>query len=145
MQTVIVDIDGTLSKVGDRVKCLQQDKPDWDAFYDRCGEDEPVVKLIEMVNCLRRSYYIVLCTGRRESCRTATQEWFIENNFVGNDQMLMRKNGDKRHDIIVKPEMLENAGIKLSDIAFVLEDRDPMVKKWREMGLICLQVADGNF
>ena len=27
----------------------------------------------------------------------------------------------------------------------LLEDRNSMVKKWRELGLICLQVVDGNF
>ena len=57
----------------------------------------------------------------------------------------MRKNNDHRHDIEVKPELLKEAGIKLDSIAFVLEDRNSMVKKWRELGLICLQVADGNF
>ena len=57
----------------------------------------------------------------------------------------MRKNNDHRHDSEVKPELLKEAGIKLDSIAFVLEDRNSMVKKWRELGLICLQVADGNF
>jgi len=33
----------------------------------------------------------------------------------------------------------------LDRIAFVIEDRDAMVKKWREMGLVCVQVADGNY
>ena len=57
----------------------------------------------------------------------------------------MRKDVDFRHDTIVKPELLEKEGIKLEDIAFVLEDRNSMVAKWREMGLICLQVAEGDF
>ena len=50
-----------------------------------------------------------------------------------------------RHDTVTKPELLKNAGIKLDSIAFVLEDRNVMVKKWRELGLICLQVAEGAF
>ena len=59
--------------------------------------------------------------------------------------LVMRHNGDHRHDTIVKPECLEEARVSLDEIAFVLEDRDSMVKKWRSMGLICLQVAAGNF
>ena len=66
--------------------------------------------------------------------------WF-KNSFY----LLMRKDVDFRHDTIVKPELLEKEGIKLEDIAFVLEDRNSMVVKWREMGLICLQVAEGDF
>lgn len=30
-------------------------------------------------------------------------------------------------------------------VAFILEDRNSMVKKWRELGFKCLQVADGDF
>ena len=39
---IIVDTDGTVSKVGDRLKYLQQEKKDWDAFYEHCDEDEPI-------------------------------------------------------------------------------------------------------
>jgi hypothetical protein len=41
--------------------------------------------------------------------------------------------------------LLAKAGIPLDEIAFVLEDRNSMVKKWRELGLTCLQVAEGDF
>ena len=59
--------------------------------------------------------------------------------------VLMRPDGDHRHDTDIKPELLEKAGIDLDTIAFVMEDRNSMVKKWRDMGLICLQVAEGDF
>lgn len=39
---VVVDIDGTIAKVGDRLKYLQQEKKDWDSFYEHCDEDEPI-------------------------------------------------------------------------------------------------------
>ncbi len=141
---VIVDIDGTLTKVGDRAYCLKQDIPDWDSFYNRCGEDEPVTEIIEMVEHLSRNYQIILMSGRRESCREATTEWFCKNSGI-NAKMYLRKDGDHRHDTIVKPEMLKVYNIDIYDIAFVLEDRNSMVKKWREMGLVCLQVTEGDF
>jgi hypothetical protein len=142
---VIVDVDGTLTKVGSRVLCLKKSPPDWDEFYSRCGEDKPVNEIIRMVNLLCLHYQIVICTGRRESCRAVTEQWFTENGFVEFGRMLMRADGDIRHDTIIKPEMLEIAGIKPEEIAFVLEDRKSMVEKWREMGIICLQVANGDF
>ena len=142
---VIVDIDGTISKVGDRLKDLQQEPKDWDAFYNSCFEDEPIAEIVSLVNLLNVNYEIVFCTGRRESVKGITIEW-IGRNFVYLDfQLIMRPNGDFRHDTIVKPEQLEKAGIKLSDVAFVLEDRNSMVKKWRELGVKCLQVAEGDF
>ena len=141
---VIVDIDGTLTKVGDRVKCLESSPPDWDSFYARCGEDEPVPDIVDLVRSLPMDMKVVLCSGRRESCREATVAW-MEAAEIPFDLMLLRKDGDFRHDVIVKPEMLEQAGIALGEIIFVLEDRNSMVKKWRELGLTCLQVAEGDF
>ena len=141
---VIVDIDGTLTKVGDRVKCLENTPPDWDSFYARCGEDAPVKEIVMLVRDVAAHYNVILCSGRRESCRLVTGEWMDEHG-VDYTRMLLRKDGDFRHDTIVKPEMLEAAGIKLDEIAFVLEDRNSMVKKWRELGLTCLQVAEGDF
>ena len=63
---VIVDIDGTIAKVGDRLKYLQQEPKDWDSFYEHCDEDEPIEDIIRVVKDLYFcGYNIVFCTGRR--------------------------------------------------------------------------------
>ena len=146
---VIVDIDGTISKVGERLKYLNQEPKDWDSFYNDCFEDEPIIEMVDLVYDLYlQRYQLVFCTGRRESCREKTINWFnkyFEPEIAKFSKLLMRPNKDHRHDSEIKPELLKNAGIELDSIAFVLEDRNSMVKKWRELGLICLQVADGDF
>lgn len=145
---VIVDIDGTISKVGDRIKYLKQDNPDWDKFYDSCFEDEPIEDVIELVKKLFLSYEVRFFTGRRNSVRDITMKWLLMNfpgYKISNYALFMRPNDDRRHDIEVKPELLKNAGIELNEIAFVLEDRNSMVKKWRDLGLTVLQVAEGDF
>ena len=144
---VIVDIDGTISKVGGRIKYLKQDPKDWDSFYNDCFEDEPIEEILLLVYRLWGKYEIVFCTGRREKCRFKTVRWLkkhVSNNF-SKIKLLMRKDGDLRSDVEVKPELLREAGIKLEDIAFVIEDRSCMVKKYREMGLTVLQCAEGDF
>jgi hypothetical protein len=147
---IIVDIDGTVSKVGNRLKYLQQSPKDWDSFYEACNEDNPIESICNLIKGLDThpyvSYELVFCTGRRESVREKTEEWI--DNRIGllfEYKLLMRKNGDFRHDTEVKPELLKEAGISIDNIAFILEDRNSMVKKWRELGFTCLQVADGDF
>ena len=146
---VIVDIDGTISKVGDRLQYLLQTPKNWDAFYNDVFDDEPIIEMCDLVyNLYLQGYKIVFCTGRRESCRQKTIDWMnkhFEPEIAKFSKLLMRPNKDHRHDTEVKPELILNYGIKLDEIAFVLEDRDSMVKKWRELGLICLQVAEGDF
>ena len=144
---VVVDIDGTIAKVGDRLKYLQQEKKDWDAFYEHCDEDEPIRDMCRLVEDIYEwGYNIVFCTGRRESVREKTREWIKQHLAIGwNYGLLMRKDKDWRHDTEVKPELLQKAGIMPDDVYFILEDRDSMVDKWRELGYRCLQVADGKF
>jgi uncharacterized HAD superfamily protein len=148
-KTVIVDIDGTISRVGERIKYLQQELKDWDLFYNDCFEDEPILNIVDLVYDLYlQRYNIVFCTCRRESCREKTIKWLnqhFEPEIAKFSTLLMRHNNDHRHDIEVKPELLKNAGIEFDSIAFILEDRNSMVKKWRELGLTCLQVAEGDF
>jgi hypothetical protein len=150
---IIIDIDGTIAKPGDRLKFIQGPNKDWDAFYEACFDDEPIMTIIELIRLLNRSYELVFCTGRRESVRTKTADWLLDHVYLNGGaptecmkaKLLMRANNDYRHDAIVKPELLKNAGIEVTDVAFILEDRNAMVTKWRELGFTCLQVADGDF
>lgn len=150
---VLVDIDGTISDASDRAaKYLGECKKDWDGFYNACGEDKPIKPIIEVVEVLSTNFEIVYCTGRRESCREDTIKWLDENiKLFGNirrcHDILFRKDGDKRHDTVVKPRMLDEY-LKCNpdtEVAVILEDRNSMVKKWRELGYTCLQVAEGDF
>ena len=146
---LLVDIDGTLADCNERVaKFLADDKQDWNSFYGACGEDKPIITVIAIVEALSKSYDIVLCTGRRKSCDTATREWlkkYAPN--IANCPIIYRKDDDHRHDTIVKPEQLKEwmvANNKRKPFA-IFEDRNSMVEKWRELGYTCLQVADGDF
>ena len=146
-QIILVDIDGTVSQPGERLKYLKMNPPDWDSFYNDCFQDEPIKKIIDLVNLLSNDYRIVFCTGRRESVRDHTIAWLTKhmNLWQPDFPLLMRRNNDKHHDTVTKPELLIDAGIALSDIYLVLEDRNSMVAKWRSLGLTVLQVADGDF
>ena len=143
---VIVDIDGTIAKVGDRLKYLQQEKKDWDSFYEHCDEDEPINDIIELVVGLHNyGYRIVFCTGRRESVREKTEKWICKHLNMSDYGLLMRKDKDFRHDSIIKPELLNEMNETPMNVLCILEDRNSMVEKWRELGYTCLQVNEGDF
>lgn len=140
---VVFDIDGTLSIVGDRLKYLQLDPPDWDAFYDACGQDKCNEPIWSVYHAMRQAHGVFFVTGRRESCREDTLKWMKDNMIrCPSENLFMRKDGDKRHDTEVKPELIESFK---GDILMIFEDRSSMVKRWRELGYTCVQVAEGDF
>ena len=58
----------------------------------------------------------------------------------------MRDDGDYRKDNITKLEMYNKHIKGKYDVEFVLDDRDSVVKMWRdELDLTCMQVDWGNF
>lgn len=149
---IVVDIDGTISNVGERLRFIKQEPKDYDSFYQECFDDEPIKEMCDLIElvAMRGSYRVVFLTGRRESVREVTTWWIGKNVFKGKTapsegSLLMRPNGDKRHDTDVKIEQFLQAGYKVDDIAFVLEDRTSMVEMWRDLGVRCLQVAKGDY
>ena len=146
---VIVDIDGTISKIGKRDKYLIKEPKDWDSFYKDDFDDEPIKEMIELVELLSKKYSIIFCTSRKEIIRDKTQLWIIKNfsfkSGLWNSPILMRKISDNTSDPISKINALKEAKINLNNIAFVLKDRTCNVEMFRSLGLICFQVVDCKF
>jgi hypothetical protein len=138
-QAWIVDIDGTLALKGDRSPY------DW----ARVGEDKPNAPVIAVVQALIcRGYEIRYLSGRMEQCRDATIDWLREHVASASlpTDLLMRPDNDFRPDEVLKRELYE-AHIKgRYEVMGVIDDRAKVVRMWRdEVGLICLQVAPGEF
>lgn len=139
MQAIICDIDGTIAKHGPEGRGFTE--------YGKVGEDVPVPTIIGLVRRYSRDHVIILLSGRenRDYCRSLTELW-LKVHDVPYDHLFMRKCGDFRRDNIIKEEIYKQQIVPMGfSIQFVLDDRDRVVKMWRELGLVCLQVAEGNF
>ena len=142
---IVVDIDGTIANGEHRVHHLLQEPKDWDSYFSKCDGDKPIRGIVDIVKTMGvMGFCVVYCTGRRDSEREKTKEWLNKHDLPCST-LLMRKTGDCRHDTAIKPELLASVAITPKNTAFILEDRNSVVKKWRELGFTCLQVADGDF
>ena len=88
--------------------------------------------------------YVIVMSGRDESCRTETERWLNKHN-IPFDFLFMRPEGDMRKDNIIKHELFNKYVRDNYDVKFVLDDRQQVVDMWRKMGITCLQVAEGDF
>ena len=138
---VVFDMDGTLTDPRHRVHYLTQDKKDWDSFYDACDGDAPKHGVISAMQAhIAAGNTVAIWTGRRESTRKKTVDWLSRHGIEG-VPVLMREDGDRRHDVTVKGEWLRKHG--RPDLVY--EDRNSMVDFYRSEGITCAQVAPGDF
>ena len=144
-KAIICDLDGTLCNIYHRQHYVQSKKKNWKAFYKGLGDDlvhEFCYDILQMYK--ERGFAILLVTGRPEEYKLQTKKW-LEDHQVKYDVLLMRETGGSRKDFGVKKELYEQFIQGKYDVFFVLEDREQVVKMWREEGLTCLQVAEGKF
>lgn len=133
---IIVDVDGTIADKGDRSPF------DW----DRVSGDAPKRDVINVVNALSEylGHRVIVFTGRDDVCKDATESW-LRHYGVRFDELYSRDEGDNRKDNIVKFEMYMNHVHQNYNVVGVFDDRNQVVKMWRDIGLTCFQVDYGNF
>lgn len=149
-KAIIVDIDGTLA--------LRNNRSPFD--YDKACGDNADFRMCRIIKSLIESdemYEVFFLTGREDTgeCRRITSEWINDhvypkqghNGFLPKDNwtLLMRPEGEERPDEIIKKEIWEAKIKPWYDVVAVFDDRDRVVKMWRDEGLLCLQPYYGDF
>ena len=148
----IIDLDGTLCDNSPRVQkyLLDVEPADWDSFYAHCEEDTPIAPICTLaVSLQQRGFDILFVTGRRESCRQQTLNWiksWLGEEMADTNHLFMRTAEDgHREDYVCKMRNYRKHIEGKWHIFGVFEDRYQCVRAWRDLGLTCLQVADGDY
>lgn len=133
---IICDLDGTLA--------IHNGRSPYDCM--KANTDLLNQSIADIVWAFEeKGLQIIFVSGRNGECYEVTKDWLILNGF--RDFILfMREEGDNRKDSIVKKEIYDECIKDQFYVEFVLDDRNQVVDMWRkELGLICLQVAEGDF
>jgi len=137
---IICDLDGTLA-INDHGR----------DYFDAtdCDKDSvniPVLTVLRLA--VNDDRGIIFVSGREERFRAPTLK-FLSRYLLDDFPLFMRNDGDNRGDVVIKKEIYEEHIEDKYNILFVFDDRNsdkcPVVDMWREQGLTCFQVADGNF
>jgi phosphoglycolate phosphatase-like HAD superfamily hydrolase len=148
-KTVIFDLDGTLAIIDKRraLAAKPNGKINWGTFFapENIKLDEPNFPVIESFKAMKAAGFIVgIFSGRDEISRQETMNWLAKHNI---DPMFlrMRPNGSFTPDDVLKKAWLDEIIANGNEVMCVFDDRDKVVKMWRENGIACFQVAPGNF
>jgi len=164
--TIIFDLDGTLANIDARrsKSAKPNGKLDWDIFFDADNikldkPNHPVIKTAQMFH--DNGFKIVIFSGRNDRSFDATVSW-LKTHDVPHDLLVMRPDKFKENswpiadgnpatqdmrfmpDDILKKKMLDTF-VDIDDVFLVVDDRNKVVKMWRDLGLNTFQVAPGDF
>jgi len=132
-QAIICDLDGTL--------CLFGDNNPYNRDFTK---DEPNLKVLQLLQRHSHTHEIIFVSGRLGDFYGQTKEWLTKYG-LGDKMLLMRDVKDLRNDAQVKFEIYRDNIYGKFNVDFVLDDRNRVVQMWRNQGLTCLQVAEGDF
>ena len=148
--TIIFDLDGTLALIDKRreLSTKPNGKIDFNKLHDPSliKHDKPNWPVIKMSQLFaEQGFKIVIFSGRSDKTATATLSWLSQSKVPFN-KLVMRPYKTKNFvpDEVLKKDMLDKH-LDINDIFMVVDDRQKVVDMWRSLGLICLQVAEGNF
>jgi len=151
----IFDLDGTLALIGHRRHIIEdpsRDDTKWRRFYDACDRDEPNEPVIRVMESLRRLADVWIFSGRSDEVAGKTVDWLVKHtsfmrwDLMNGHELTMRQAGDFTADDVLKKQWLD--GMLVDDrrrLVAVFDDRDRVVKMWRDAGVTCFQVAPGEF
>ena len=132
---VIVDLDGTLA--------IHNGRGPYE--IERCGEDHLNQAVADAVYAAHAAGHVIIyCSGREDRVWKQTEAWLTAHKLPYG-ALLMRKDGDRRKDSIVKRELFDEHIRSRFDVRYVLDDRNQVVRMWRDLGLTVFQVAEGDF
>lgn len=132
---IICDLDGTLSDLNGR-------NP-YDA--STCMTDKVNSHVARQVRMeVRNGAEVIFVSGRMVKDVEPTLAWLTMHNFP-TTYLYMRAIDDTRKDSIVKQEIYEECIKGKFNVLYVLDDRSQVVRMWREQGLVCWQVNEGDF
>ena len=142
---VIFDIDGTLMDIDHRHHFVSGDTKDWMAFKEHTIADKPFDQVVDIALMYQDwGANIHLCSGRNESQREVTE---LQMRICGIEYKTLQMRWEKNYepDEVLKYDMLQQLREDGYNPTLVFDDRDKVVQMWRNNGLRCFQVAQGDF
>jgi FMN phosphatase YigB (HAD superfamily) len=143
----IFDLDGTLADIEHHRHFVEKRANKWDEFYTACHFALPKPAVIDVYRSLAQHADIWIFSGRSDVVRDMTHEWLDRHvRYVRPEHLLMRPYGDFTLDDVLKRKWYDAMLLPDKDrLVATFDDRDRVVKMWRDLGVTCFQVAPGDF
>lgn len=147
-KAIICDLDSTLCDNSHRMHHIQGEKKQWKAYNEACVDDTPNQWCVAIIHAMRLTHTIVFVTGRSLEYHDHTIHWIMKHvgpSTHGGYEIYMRPEKDFKPDTEVKRVLYQSHIAERLDVVFCLEDRKGVVEMYRDLGLVCLACAEGDY
>jgi hypothetical protein len=142
----IFDLDGTLALIEHRRHLVENRANRWAEFYKACVHDTVNEPVLTALNALVKSgAEIWIFSGRSNEVQVETVDWLMRY-AVPYTKLQMRTAGNFTPDDVLKKRWYDTMSREdKARLVATFDDRDRIVKMWRDAGVTCFQVAPGDF
>jgi len=140
-KVVIFDCDGTLVDVSGIRHLIAKGLKDrnFDEFHKQSVNCPPIDYVAQAArDWADVGMRVFQVTARQEKYRSLTSFW-IADNKIPSDRLVMRPDGDFRADADVKRDII-NGLLKNFEIVMAYDDNPSIVSLWEEFGIGCVVV-----
>jgi phosphoglycolate phosphatase-like HAD superfamily hydrolase len=141
---IVFDMDGVLSDAAGRQHYIEYPFPDWESFFDACGDDRLIDEVARLLDVIDGAHRIVLLTARPIRVRPQTLAW-LERYGLRWDLLVMREFGDYMAARVFKRRSTEELRDYGFDLQLAFEDDPRNVAMFHEAGVPCVYIHSGYY
>jgi hypothetical protein len=141
---VVFDIDGVLSDAAGRQHFLEEDRRDWNAFFEACTDDPVIEEIARLLELLDSSLAVVLLTGRPLRVQAQTLAWLRRYDLRW-DLLVMREHRDYSGVTDFKQRVVSELRQAGFDLRLAFEDDPSNHAMYVQAGIPCVYIHSGYY
>lgn len=141
---VVFDMDGVLSDASRRQHYIDYPFPDWDAFFQACGDDDLIDEVARLLDVIDDAHRIVLLTARPIRVQPQTLAWLNRYDLRW-DALIMRDRGDYMAARTFKQRTVQELRAVGFDLRLAFEDDPRNVHMFHSEDVPCIYIHSGYY
>jgi len=142
--TVVFDLDGVLSDAAGRQHFIEYPHPDWEGFFEACGEDAVIAEVGRLLDVIDPTFVVALLTARPIRVQPQTIGW-LHRFGLRWDVLIMREFGDYMAARVFKQRSVGELRAFGFDLRLAFEDDRRNVDMFHSQDVPCVYIHSGYY
>jgi phosphoglycolate phosphatase-like HAD superfamily hydrolase len=141
---IVFDMDGVLSDAAGRQHFIEYPFPDWESFFEACGDDALIAEVARLLEVISEGHRIVMLTARPIRVQPQTLAW-LQRYGLRWDLLIMREFGDYMAARIFKKRSVAELRDHGFDLRLAFEDDPRNVAMFHGENVPCIYIHSGYY